>query len=236
MSERTSFVCFLCVSTSVCVCVCDMAGAAVVVVETKDTLTKETASILRCIQIEMSTWSIYLLFNFPTAMSTTPFGRDRTQCTECGSAPHPLYRYLCVDHLAKHGYVIKPSTIVGAGNGLFVAPGYKVKSGDTIDIYQGKVSEKTTTTDDNYALDVNYNGVKYSIDGKHGMSLAPYANTLSSTNELSFNAAFNYLVPVSGYPIVALVASRDLENEEEIFVDYGPFFRIQSPVASSTLN
>ena len=113
---------------------------------------------------------------------------------------------------------IKSSTISGAGKGLFTNTA--IPKGTRIVEYKGTITTWEKVKDDPTNGYIYFLKAAYVIDGRdHPKSLARYANDakgLTSARGKWNNAKFE----ADGLRVY-LVAIKDIEAGEEIFVDYG---------------
>lgn len=127
----------------------------------------------------------------------------------------------CYEHARSLLHVdIRPSTIPGAGLGLFALKEFK--KDDLIAPYKGEIITKAQMDERygdglaKYALQINKNTY---IDSACQRGTASFINTNPRKN----NARFSVYSGRSGYPPGASVrATKTIPEGAEIFVDYGP--------------
>lgn len=119
-----------------------------------------------------------------------------------------------LDHLLE----VKPSTIPGAGMGLFTTQ--PIAKGSRITEYIGKITTwKDADHDDGNNAYIYYVNRNHVIDGKGSKALAQYANDGSGFKKVKGirnNAEYNVIRKK-----VYILAKRNIEAGEEILVAYG---------------
>ena len=143
--------------------------------------------------------------------------------------PPRLVPVLKIDEELDKRTVIKPSTIPGAGNGLYAA--VAIKQGDVIGMLGGQLRSDEDYPPGNYYLasipecaweetkPYKYLDSKYFGAHVSRINFAP--KTINGVETGFQNAALRQLC---NYPYVIFVALRDLEPGKEIWASYGPYY------------
>jgi SET domain-containing protein len=125
--------------------------------------------------------------------------------------------------------VIKPSTIPGAGNGLFAA--VAIKKDEVIGELGGQLrTEEDYPPDSYYMASIpecaweETQPYRY-LDSKHfGANVSRINFAPKSLNGVETKFQNSALVQLCNYPYVVFTALRDIEAGEEIWASYGPYY------------
>jgi hypothetical protein len=126
---------------------------------------------------------------------------------------------------------LKPSSVVGGGNGVFTTSLGSYRKGDFITQYVGTLLSKEQVLENQHnpeytllcsSFSLPYlNGINQPIVGK---GIGSFINRRNEEN--SANAKFVYRFAKTAEESVWIVAEKDIKSGEEIFISYGNSFKI----------
>lgn len=130
----------------------------------------------------------------------------------------------CKNHLRnERQFAINYSTTQGAGLGCFLYGG-GANQGDILAEYTGEIITKETAKIRNSKY-ILCNG-KYYIDAEHVGSIARFIN--HARKDEKCNVEFRRVEDADGTTKVVVVATADIQNEAELYVDYGPNYKFHA--------
>ncbi len=159
------------------------------------------------------------LFGFPA----TDY-RSSTCLKDGCAARVTTYPQFCDEHGKEvYGCEVRPSSISGAGNGLFAVS--DMEQGDTIDLYCGKCLSTDRNTTRHLAYGLQVEPAHYLIDAEPVWScISRYINhSTNPTDGGRANCAFQNLIsPNFRHQHVAVITTRAISAGEELLCYYGP--------------
>ncbi|MES2133034.1 MAG: SET domain-containing protein-lysine N-methyltransferase [Bacteroidota bacterium] len=115
---------------------------------------------------------------------------------------------------------LKPSGIIGAGNGLFTS--IQIYENEVISLFKGEILSnkeaalRAKNNMDGYFINMLDGSI---MDSKYIACFAKYANDAEAYNKRQFRN--NSKISLTENGLVCLVALRDIKISEEIFCSYG---------------
>ncbi len=148
--------------------------------------------------------------------------RDITRCLSSGCEKErcDLYIRYCDEHGYLTGFRVGPSTIEGAGMGLFTIN--ELDAGDFVGVYSGEVVEQTeakTRQNQDYMFNVPSSELVIDSVDPYKSGLTRYVNDATTTQ--NNNLKWSFLKINSKTKIPVFLTKHKINAGSELFISYG---------------